>query len=545
MAYQALYRKWRPLTFDDVIGQKHITQTLKNEIISNRIGHAYLFCGTRGTGKTSTAKIFSRAINCLNNSNGNPCNECEVCKGILDGSIMDVVEIDAASNNGVDNIREIRDEVVYAPSKSRFKVYIIDEVHMLSAGAFNALLKTLEEPPAHVMFILATTEVHKIPATILSRCQRFDFKRITTDDVVERLKQIIRDDNIHIDEQGLRLIGRVSDGSMRDALSILDQCLAFGSSEIKYEDIISILGIVDNIFLYEITDAIISGEPGRAMEHIEELVRDGRDIVHFIDDLTVHFRNLLMSKVVKTPEKVLDMSKDAVEQLNRQSASISQEKIINCIKILSEAYANAKWASNPRIILEVAMMKMCLPVLDTSTEALMDRIAELEYKLAAGVVTVKEGTGGRSDDTVPKREKTQASDGKKKGEQKVQVKKQSNPELGKIIGLWPDIIEELKKENKVKLYVYLLDAHVEDVNGVLGIIFKDSCATNKKLVSSKENMEAIEKAILQLSGSTVKVKCFLEKELDSSQSADNKDKFSEQCLKLQNELGDIVEIYDE
>jgi len=234
MAYQALYRKWSPLTFDDVIGQSHITQTLVNEIVHNRIAHAYLFCGTRGTGKTSTAKIFSRAINCLNNHNGNPCNECEICKGILDGSNMDVVEIDAASNNGVDNIREIRDEVAYAPSKSKYKVYIIDEVHMLSSGAFNALLKTLEEPPSHVIFILATTESHKIPATILSRCQRFDFKRISTDDVVNRLKQIIQKDHINIDDKGLRLIARVSDGSMRDALSILDQCIAFGEQTITY-----------------------------------------------------------------------------------------------------------------------------------------------------------------------------------------------------------------------------------------------------------------------------------------------------------------------
>jgi len=550
MAYQALYRKWRPLTFDDVIGQSHITQTLVNEIVHNRIAHAYLFCGTRGTGKTSTAKIFSRAINCLNNHNGNPCNECEICKGILDGSNMDVVEIDAASNNGVDNIREIRDEVAYAPSKSKYKVYIIDEVHMLSSGAFNALLKTLEEPPSHVIFILATTESHKIPATILSRCQRFDFKRISTDDVVNRLKQIIQKDHINIDDKGLRLIARVSDGSMRDALSILDQCIAFGEQTITYEDIATTLGIVDNVFLFEITDSILSKDTGKVMEHVEKLVMDGRDIVNFIEDLTLHFRNLLMCKVVGQPENVLDMSSEAIEQLKKQSITISQEKIVHCIKVLSEAHANAKWSSNPRIVLEVALMKICQPVLDTSTEALMDRIAELEHKLTAGAVVVTQEVSQErkvfDQNNVTQETKPEPIPDKADCvEQEVeQAEVQNDSELNEIINMWPEVVETIKKSGKPILYGHLVDVYVESVDGVLGIIFKDSCSMNKMMVSRKENIEFIEETILKLSGTPVKVKCFLEKEIKNRQEDDKEDKF-QQLMKLKDELGDIVQIYDE
>jgi DNA polymerase-3 subunit gamma/tau len=544
MSYQALYRKWRPQVFEDVVGQKHITETLKNQILSQRIAHAYLFCGTRGTGKTSTAKIFSRAINCINSQDGNPCNQCEICKGIMDGSIMDVVEIDAASNNGVDNVREIRDEVAYSPARSKYKVYIIDEVHMLSTGAFNALLKTLEEPPSHVLFILATTEPHKIPATILSRCQRFDFKRITVDDIVGRLRQVISKDRINIDEQGLRLVGRVSDGSMRDALSILDQCIAFSKDTIKYEDIAAVLGVVDNSFLFDIAQSVADRNPNKAVQLIDQLVMDGRDIIHFMDDFIEHFRNLLLCKVLEKPENVLELAQETVLRLKEQSINFTQEKIINCIKVLSEAHSTAKWATSPRIILEIAVIKLCQQNLDTSTESLLDRIAELEYKLANGVVAVK------MDEKVPAVGiKEDNSKQNKLPEKKPRTVKKADSsthiEINKALDLWPEIINEVKRMGKLALYGHLSDVKVEPVEGTLGIIFKNSSATNKLMVSSRsENIELLEQVIEKLSGNPVKVKCFLEKELEQNGKASQEDML-DQLIRLKDELGDTMQIYDE
>jgi DNA polymerase-3 subunit gamma/tau len=555
MSYQALYRKWRPQVFEDVIGQKHITETLKNQIISRRIAHAYLFCGTRGTGKTSTAKIFSRAINCIHNqgdhSTGNPCNMCEVCAGIMNGSILDVVEIDAASNNGVDNVREIREEVVYSPARSQYKVYIIDEVHMLSTGAFNALLKTLEEPPAHVIFILATTEPHKIPATILSRCQRFDFKRITTDDIAVRLKQVIGDEGIKVDDQGLRLIARVSEGSMRDALSILDQCIAFNGDCIKYEDIVTVLGVVDHSFMFDIAQSIADKNANQAVKLIDRLIMDGRDIVHFMDDFIEHFRNLLMCKVLEKSENVLDMPKEMIAQLKEQSINFTQEKIINCIKVLSDAHSAAKWAANPRIILEIAVIKLCQQHLDTSTESLLDRIADLEYKLATGTIQIK------APDEVSKgsaeKEKTQQqviSEAKKNKSNPINKKATNkadyttDAEISKVASLWPEVINELRRIGKLALFGHLSDVRVEPIEGVLGIIFKDSCATNKLMVSRNENIQALQEVIAKLSGVSVEVKCFLEKELKENQQKDEEDKL-EQLIRLKDELGDTMQVYDE
>ncbi|MTI66135.1 MAG: DNA polymerase III subunit gamma/tau, partial [Firmicutes bacterium] len=285
MGYQALYRKFRPRTFDEVLGQEHITTILKNQILNDNIAHAYLFSGTRGTGKTSTAKIFARAVNCENNTNGNPCNECEVCKKIQDESIMDVVEMDAASNNSVDDIRELREKVKYLPSKGRYKVYIIDEVHMLSKGAFNALLKTLEEPPKHLLFILATTEPQKLPATILSRCQRYDFKRLNMKDIVDNMKTICNDIDVEIEDRGLHLIARNADGAMRDALSILDQCVSFAEGKITHDYILSILGTVNNDVYFDMADHIINKDLNKALELIEYIVLNGKDIKQFIKDL--------------------------------------------------------------------------------------------------------------------------------------------------------------------------------------------------------------------------------------------------------------------
>ena len=313
MAYKALYREWRPQTFNDVVGQEHITTTLKNQIINERTAHAYLFCGTRGTGKTSTAKVMAKALNCLDLKDGEPCNQCEMCKKINEGLAIDITELDAASNNGVDNIRDIIDDVQYPPQEARFKVYIMDEVHMLSIGAVNAFLKTLEEPPKNVVFILATTDPQKLPITILSRCQRFDFKRISRKDITGRLRKIVTEQGIFCDDKSLDLVARVSDGAMRDSLSILDQAISIGDGKVDYDELVSMLGLVTNDNLFKIVDSIIKRDIESAMEIIEELVLTGKDMTLFIKDLIVHYRNLLMIKVTSNPEEVLDTAEENID----------------------------------------------------------------------------------------------------------------------------------------------------------------------------------------------------------------------------------------
>ena len=319
MAHQAIYRKWRPMVFEDIVGQGHITQTLKNQILNDKIGHAYLFCGTRGTGKTTCAKVLSRAVNCLNPHDGSPCNECEVCKGILDGSILDVKEIDAASNNGVDNIREIRDDVRYVSTNAKYTVYIIDEVHMLSTGAFNALLKTLEEPPEHVIFILATTEAHKVPQTILSRCQRFDFKRIKPSDIILRMKEIAHGDKLNISEDAYELLGRLADGSMRDGLSILERVVSACGNSITAENITATLGISTAESIFQITDAIEKGDVNKIISVIDNVMSDGKDLRVFIDSLIKNFRDMLICKITEDSSAMLDYNAEDMVKLKALS----------------------------------------------------------------------------------------------------------------------------------------------------------------------------------------------------------------------------------
>lgn len=384
MAHQALYRKWRPMVFEDIVGQGHITRTLKNQIVSGKIGHAYLFCGTRGTGKTTCAKVLSRAVNCLNNHEGSPCNECEICKGILDGSILDVMEIDAASNNGVDNIREIRDDVRYVATTARYTVYIIDEVHMLSGGAFNALLKTLEEPPEHVIFILATTEPQKVPQTILSRCQRFDFKRIKPADIILRMKEIAHGDGLDISEDAYALLARLADGSMRDALSLLERVVSSCGSTVTAENITETLGIstLDNV--YAMTDAVLTNNVEGILSVIDGILADGKDLRTFIDALVKYFRDLMILKVSATAEETLDYSAEELVKIKGQCAKITFEKISHAISVLADAQAEAKFIKAPRVIYELALIKLARPDIDESGAALTDRLASLEQKLQAG-----------------------------------------------------------------------------------------------------------------------------------------------------------------
>lgn len=369
MAYTALYRKLRPISFDGVVGQEHIVRTLTNQILASRISHAYLFCGTRGTGKTSTAKIFARTINCESPVNGNPCNECETCKAILSGISMNVIEIDAASNNGVDNIRDLREEVKYPPTSGKFKVYIIDEVHMLSTGAFNALLKTLEEPPEHVIFILATTDPQKIPPTIHSRCQRFDFRRVSAVEMAQALKQYMEQENVAVDDNALSYIARISDGAMRDALSILDQCISFYYNEqITLEKVLDIMGSVDNTVFFKLTDALFAGDTSLCISIIDEIIIKGRDVNQFVTEFVVHLRNLLVSISSPDSETALDYSSENKKMLLSQSKTLSDNVIINYINVFSELHSRLKYASNDRILLEVACIRLCNP--DEPEEAL-------------------------------------------------------------------------------------------------------------------------------------------------------------------------------
>ena len=385
MSYMALYRKFRPGEFEDVKGQDHISQTLQNQIKANRIGHAYLFCGTRGTGKTSVAKIFAKAVNCERPLNGSPCGECETCRAISEGRSMNVIEIDAASNNGVDNIREIREEVAYRPTEGKYKVYIIDEVHMLSIGAFNALLKTLEEPPEYVIFILATTESHKIPITILSRCQRYDFKRISIDTISARLMDLMDREQVEVEEKAIRYIAKAADGSMRDALSLLDQCIAFYlGQKLTYDHVLEVLGAVDTEVFSRLLREIISRDVVKVLKSVEELVMQGRELGQLTTDFTWYLRNLLLVKSSDNMEDVLDVSSENLAQLKEEAQMIENDTLIRYIRIFSELSNQLKYATQKRVLLEVAMIKLCKPAMEVSQDSLLDRIRAIEQQLENG-----------------------------------------------------------------------------------------------------------------------------------------------------------------
>ncbi|MBO4338870.1 MAG: DNA polymerase III subunit gamma/tau [Clostridia bacterium] len=375
--YQVLYRKWRPKTFSDVCGQPQVTSTLLNELREDRLSHAYLFTGSRGTGKTSCAKIFAKAVNCLNPQNGDPCNECEMCRAIDNGSCLDVIEIDAASNNGVDNIRDLRDEANFTPATAKFRVYIIDEVHMLSISAFNALLKTLEEPPEHVKFILATTEVHKLPSTILSRCQRFEFKHITPEDICSRLKYVCENEKLELTDGAAMLIARLADGAMRDALSLLDRCASFGGT-IDEKTVEDAAGIAGRDYLFALADCIAEKDVVKGLEIIDTLHKNSCDMERLITELTNHFRNIMVAKTVKNYRELIICSDEELEKIVKQGERIKLETVLHTINRLNEALAVIKKSVNRRIEMETAFMSLCSPELDKSNDALLSRIAELE-----------------------------------------------------------------------------------------------------------------------------------------------------------------------
>lgn len=382
MSYMALYRKWRPDTFEEVKGQEHIVTTLRNQLTHDRIGHAYLFCGTRGTGKTTVAKLFAKAVNCEHPVEGSPCGTCASCRSIAEGSSMNVIEIDAASNNGVDNIREIRDEVQYSPTEGKYKVYIIDEVHMLSIGAFNALLKTLEEPPSYVIFILATTEAHKIPITILSRCQRYDFRRISIETISDRLSDLMEREGQQVEKKAIDYIAKVADGSMRDALSLLDQCIAFYLGEtLTYEKCLDVLGAVDTEVFIRLLTAVEEKEVTKAVDLIDEIIWQGRELGQFITDFTWFMRNLLLIKSSKDSASRLDFSKENLKSMEQMADKLSLEALMRYIRIFSELSNTIKYASQKRVVLELAVIKLCVPEMERNYDSIVQRLEDLSKKV--------------------------------------------------------------------------------------------------------------------------------------------------------------------
>lgn len=386
MSYTALYRKFRPQEFEDVKGQEHIVTTLKNQIKADRIGHAYLFCGTRGTGKTTVAKIFAKAVNCEHPIDGSPCGTCEACRMIAAGTSMNVIEIDAASNNGVENIRQIREEVEYAPTEGKYKVYIIDEVHMLSIGAFNALLKTLEEPPSYVIFILATTEVHKIPITILSRCQRYDFHRISIDTISARMSELLEEEQVEAEEKAVRYIAKAADGSMRDALSLLDQCIAFYLGEkLTYDHVLEVLGAVDTEVFSRLLRQILDRNILGVVEQLEEIVIQGRELGQFVTDFTWYLRNLLLVQSSDEMEDVLDISTENLALLKEEAEMVEAEELIRYIRIFSELSNQVKYSSQKRVLIEIALIKLCRPQMEKDETSLLERIRQIEKQLEQGV----------------------------------------------------------------------------------------------------------------------------------------------------------------
>ena len=511
--HKALYRVYRPKTFEDVVGQEHIVKTLKNQIKNNNIGHAYLFSGTRGTGKTSTAKIFARAVNCLNPINEEPCNECEICIDTLNDNIMDIVEIDAASNNSVDDIRELRESVKYTPSKAKYKVYIIDEVHMLSQGAFNALLKTLEEPPSYVIFILATTEPHKIPATILSRCQRFDFKRVSSKDIADRMSYICEKENIQAEDKALSLIARNSQGALRDALSILDQCMSFGNDKIEYNDVIELLGTVNIDELFQLSQSIIDEDTKKSLQILNEFIIWGKDIRNLINDLIDHFRNLMVCKVSKDLDEIISLPEESIERLKEQSKTININDLIRILNILSETQDSMKSSSNTRILAEVTMMKIAQPMFDESKEALIKRIENLEQIIESGNIKVVTVQNESEINTVPQRVQVDEPQERKEDIVYEEVKSE---DVKLVESSWKKVIQKIKEDKKLSIAALLREVSSFNVkDNILYLIFNDNFSFARSRLNSKETIDYIESIIREILNRSFNIQIYLKSEVTS------------------------------
>lgn len=508
MSYTALYRKFRPDNFDDVKGQDHIVTTLRNQITHDRIGHAYLFCGTRGTGKTSVAKILAKAVNCEHPVNGSPCNECAMCKAIQAGISMNVIEIDAASNNGVDNIREIREEVSYRPTEGRYKVYIIDEVHMLSTGAFNALLKTLEEPPSYVIFILATTEAHKIPITILSRCQRYDFHRITIDTIAARLQELLDAEGVEAEDKAVRYVAKAGDGSMRDALSLLDQCIAFYlGQKLTYDKVLEVLGAVDTEVFSKLLRQVLAGNVTGSIRILEELITGGRELSQFVGDFTWYMRNLLLVKTSENPEEAIDVSSENLRLLQEESEMTNAETLMRYIRVFSELSSQIRFATQKRVLVEIALIKLCRPAMETNLDSVLDRIRVLEEQIEKRpvqqvVVTAGNPSGG-----------TDGSEEK----QGYQPSKAAPEDLQKIVASWKGIIGQT-----TGLFRQMLQKSIPKYNGETGdatlyVEFQDFIGKN--YADNQEAKKELQDIIIAQTGKSVNIEMLVAKEHQHSNLA--------------------------
>ena len=518
MGYTALYRKFRPDSFASVKGQDHIVKTLKNQIMADRIGHAYLFCGTRGTGKTSVAKILAKAVNCEHPVDGNPCGECETCKAIAAGTSMNVIEIDAASNNGVDNIREIREEVAYSPTTGKYKVYIIDEVHMLSIGAFNALLKTLEEPPSYVIFILATTEAHKIPITILSRCQRYDFKRISINTISSRLMELTEKENVEVEERAIRYIAKKADGSMRDALSLLDQCIAFYlGQKLTYDHVLDVLGAVDTEVFSRFLREILKNDVAQVMKHLEELVMQGRELGQFVADFTWYLRNLLLLKSSEELEEVLDVSSDNLVLLKEEAGMVREDTLIRFIRVFSELSGQMKFSGSKRVLLEVALIKLCRPQMETDEVSLLERIRMLEKKLESGMIAVRQtppgqrmqmpdpGTG--EDAFFGGLDIPGGQDGAS-GMDALSFEEKAAPEdLQRVMSMWPSIVAQTTGRFKMTLISAVPKYNAAGEDNRLFVVFSDFMG--ERYANDPEAKKQLETIISGRLGKEVEVKMVL------------------------------------
>ena len=505
MSYTALYRKFRPDNFDDVKGQDHIVTTLTNQIKHNRIGHAYLFCGTRGTGKTTVAKILAKAVNCQHPVNGSPCGECEMCKAIQAGTSMNVIEIDAASNNGVDNIREIREEVAYRPTEGNYKVYIIDEVHMLSTGAFNALLKTLEEPPSYVIFILATTEAHKIPITILSRCQRYDFHRITIDTIAARLDELLKIEGVEAEEKAVRYVAKAGDGSMREALSLLDQCIAFYLGQtLTYDKVLEVLGAVDTEVFSKLLRQVLQGNVTAAIRTLEELIIGGRELGQFVGDFTWYMRNLLLVKTSENPEEAIDVSSENLKLLQEESEMVDVETLMRYIRIFSDLSSQIRYSTQKRVLVEIALIKLCRPAMETNLDSVLDRLRVLEQRMderpvqqvfvsSADARNVRTGQTGT--------EETQAP---------AKPVKAAPEDLQKIVASWRVIVGQTSGIFKQMLQKAIPKYNGETGDPVLYVEFQDFLG--KTYVDNPEAENELKSIIAASTGKSVELKMVVAKE---------------------------------
>ena len=551
MAYTALYREWRPRVFSDVIGQEHITTTLINEIKANRIGHAYLFSGTRGTGKTTCAKIMAKALNCVDLKDGEPCNKCHMCVKIDAGMSLDVVEQDAATNNKVDDIRDLIDEVQYPPHEGKYKVYILDEVHMLSTGAVNAFLKTLEEPPEHVVFILATTDPQKLPVTILSRCQRFDFKRIKYTEISKRLRRIATEKGIYGEDRSLDLIARISDGAMRDALSIMDQAISMGEGKLDYEDILDMLGLSGQENLFRLSEAMLGKNVKESIRILDEVVDGGKDPYSFTKDLITHFRNILVAKIMPNPEEVIDLSKEDIEIIKRQGDIASNEVITRIIRLLQKAEEQAKYSKLSRIYLELAIISLTKNELDVSQESVLGRLSIIEDYLRRGqVVPAKTDTQSTQSAAAVTSEPSKQPEKKSKSDaltspeelkvikNAVRIEEEAfNDECKVTLDMvkrnWKEIMEALKARRQMIIQASIIVGQpYKCEGGIIEVRFTKEYGFSKKRLEKKENKDILEEAASSILGEPVKFKFTVEGERTEKMEAAQVETFDDALKKF-------------